>query len=365
MESIISVEAGKHFARREYFIDLVKGFLIINVLIGHAIGGWNYLTWDYMAAPWSFNFNQWVFSRALINFTVPVFLFLAGFLTTGNKYGFGTKIPVGRCRRFLTRFVVWSLIYSLIEVVVYHRKITVLSVVLGTNGIQLYYLLVMLQLTILTPLFFRAKNKKALLIATIAINIANNIIHVIYYYKVHSEMPNDMILCTCFICYYTLGVYLRNVNPDLFSHISVRQAVTVYIVSLQVYLIMMYTMLRVTNSPLCATSFITVASITYALASAILIMRVWWRVKDVDFEKNPVTRYICWVGENSLDFFLVHWIFEYYIKVWFMNHVPTKYMVLSNIAIVGATLLLSSIYSFIACKVKDVVKAVKEKRATS
>ena len=365
MDSIISVEAGKRFARREHFIDLVKGILILCVFFAHALGGWNYLEWDFMVPPDSLNFNLWMVLRTIINSTVPVFIFFAGFLTTGNKYGFGTKIPMGRCMRFLTRFVVWSVIYSLLEIFVYHNDITVKSVIFGTNGIQLYYLLVMLQLTVLTPLFFRAKDKKLVFVICFVINIANNLVHVVFYLLRKEEMRNDMILCSCFICFYMLGVYLRNVNPDLFSKVPPRLTVPVYIVSLMFYMTSSYSLLLFTRSPLCATSFVTVAAIGYALGSIILVMKIWWRAREVDFTKNPVTRFLCWIGTNSLDFFLVHWVFEEYIKVWFINHVPAKYMHLSNIPIIGLTILLSSLYVLAVIQIRKLIKSAKTKSAVA
>lgn len=91
--------------------------------------------------------------RPLLNWSVAMFLFLSGVLTTEEKMKRGGVIR-RRLLKIAAPYLVWSAIYLLVA-----RPETVLgafkALLTGGASAQMYYLLVYAQLVVLTPLLFR------------------------------------------------------------------------------------------------------------------------------------------------------------------------------------------------------------------
>lgn len=91
--------------------------------------------------------------RTLLNWSVAMFLFLSGVLTTEEKMKRGGVIR-RRLLKIAAPYLVWSAIYLLVA-----RPETVLgafkALLTGDASAQMYYLLVYAQLVVLTPLLFR------------------------------------------------------------------------------------------------------------------------------------------------------------------------------------------------------------------
>ena len=342
--SDIAVKPAK---RREDFWDVIRGILILCVFAGHAIGGWNYITFDFLVQPGSFLFDQWIVSRCFINCSVPLFIFISGYMVNEKYYSTLGKFYIKRIPRFAVPYIFWTIVYVLVEIIIYKTDVTLEGTFCGWYGIQLYYLLVMVQLVILTPIFFKVKNKKAVLIASCVINVVNNAIHVVYHYTEGTIVPNELMLCTCYIFFYTFGMYLRNTDPDALKKISLKVSIILFAIGAAIYIAASFAVVHFTNSALAGVSFITIASFICSVGSIILVFKL--RERSTGYvAKNPVAKMLRWFGEYSMDFFVVHWIFENYIKVWFLNNVSTDYMILSNLIIVVATTALCVVYTLIA-----------------
>ncbi len=348
--------AAPSLKKRDDFWDIIRGLLIYGVFIGHDIGGWNYITGDYMFPPYSFLFNKWILLRCVINVTVPMFVFVSGFMVHRKYFDRIRPFYVNRTVRFMMPFIVWSLIYSVIEVCVYHNEVTLTSILLGSNGIQLYFLLLMMQLVILSPLFFKIRNKKMVLIASFVINLANNVIHVIYKLSNGSKFPNETLYATSFIFFYTLGLYCRNTEGKLLKKITLAGSACLFVIGLELYMLSAYFFLLTTMDPIISVSFVTVGSLVYSTCAICFVMRLRERLRDHDYGKNVILRGLRWIGVHSMDFFLVHWVFEDYIKVWFINNVDWKYNLLANTVTIALTTILCVVCSWIADRVRHFCK---------
>lgn len=361
MTTNMSDITAKPVKKRDDYWDVIRGILILCVFAGHAIGGWNYITFDFLVPPGSFLFNQWIVARCFINCSVPLFIFISGYMVDENYFSSIGKFYWKRIPRFAVPYIIWTVVYVLVEKFVYNTTITLEGTFCGWYGIQLYYLLVMVQLVILTPIFFKAKNKKAVLIASCVINVINNAIHVVYHYTEGTIMPNELMLCTCYIFFYTFGLYLRNTDPDALKKISLKVSIVLFAIGSAIYIAASFAVVHFKNSALAGVSFITIASLICAVTSIILVFKI--RERSTGYvAKNPIAKMLRWFGEYSMDFFVVHWIFENYIKVWFLNNVSTDYMILSNVIIVTATTALCVVYALIARAFRTyVIKPIKMK----
>lgn len=97
-----------------------------------------------------------VYVRPFVNFAVPLFLFLSGYLTNINQddwFAFGRK----RVARVLVPYIVWSLVYT---VLFFHPNKMVFNLLTTKAAIPFYYIFVYIQFVLLTPLIgYMSKSK--------------------------------------------------------------------------------------------------------------------------------------------------------------------------------------------------------------
>lgn len=109
----------------------------------------------------------WLGIRQLINFPVALFIFMAGYFVKPEKVG--ALWLKNRGGRLLVPFLTWSGIYTA-KNVLFGNKMNINEIIVnfitGQSSCQLYYILVMIQLVLLTQIFLKIKNRKWLYIVT-------------------------------------------------------------------------------------------------------------------------------------------------------------------------------------------------------
>lgn len=90
--------------------------------------------------------------RPFLNFSVALFLFLSGLLTDEVKIRGG--VLRRRIRKVAVPYALWSIVYL---IVFPHHSLTsgIVAFIAGSASAQMYYLLVYVQLVLLTPLLFK------------------------------------------------------------------------------------------------------------------------------------------------------------------------------------------------------------------
>lgn len=109
-----------------------------------------------------------VLIRPFLNFSVALFVFLSGYLTSPSKISDSTAFWHKRLMKILPPYVIWSLFYLIARGHTTLGEIILALVTGGASG-QLYFLLVYSQLVLLTPWLVSAINKPYLRIGLYAI----------------------------------------------------------------------------------------------------------------------------------------------------------------------------------------------------
>lgn len=139
--------------KKDPFWQFVRGLCIISVILIHCKNGMGY---SDLADGYG-NYEYWVILRQVIDFPVAIFIFLAGYfvkidLIQENKYGYIMK----RIGRLVCPYLIWSFGYTTIVLFSNLGKMNLMGFLskffLGLSAPQLYFILVLIQLTILTPL---------------------------------------------------------------------------------------------------------------------------------------------------------------------------------------------------------------------
>lgn len=116
---------------------------------------------SYEGGGQSWNFDYWVASRQLLNFPVALFLFLAGYFVKPGKVAPSGPWLGARIKRLLVPYLIWTSAYGLAEILQdpnsLQSPIVLLGkILIGSVAAHLYFIVVLIQLTILTPLLVRS-----------------------------------------------------------------------------------------------------------------------------------------------------------------------------------------------------------------
>ena len=149
-------ENSSHKDNKISLWQYLRGFCILLVVLIHSKSGVSY---ENSYQNW--HFDYWLIMRSVINFPVAIFVFLSGYFTNADRVlGDSRSYVISRAKRLLTPFLVWSTIYSLISIILNNRDFNmfkfIAKLLLGLSSGQLYYILVLIQLTLLIPLMIKA-----------------------------------------------------------------------------------------------------------------------------------------------------------------------------------------------------------------
>jgi probable poly-beta-1,6-N-acetyl-D-glucosamine export protein len=155
---------------RDHSFDALKGAAIITVIAIHATNsGWSWYEKDN--GSWNYIFSL-IMSKAYA-YAVPTFFFAAGYFVTKNKYlieGAYFRFLYQRLRRLLIPYLIFSLSITFIIHHNFNIKYVILSLLLGRVQGPYYFIIILLSLTVMTPLLFWLLNKKFGLSVILIIN---------------------------------------------------------------------------------------------------------------------------------------------------------------------------------------------------
>ncbi len=149
---------------RNQYWQIIRGVCMLAVVMIHCPSAADYST-D------SLTFAAWLTIRQIINFPVACFIFMSGYFTDVEEC---QTSPTGyirtRMKRLLVPFFLWSFFYSGVSVagsILEQETINwtdiILRIFVGKSATPFYYILVLLQLTLLTPLMINIIEKNGVL----------------------------------------------------------------------------------------------------------------------------------------------------------------------------------------------------------
>lgn len=192
---------------KDQFWQGIRGIAIISVVLIHCKTGMGYI--QGTDALSKFNFSYWFIIRNIITFAVAVFLFMSGYFVNIEKAikEPGTFIKK-RFIRLIIPYTVWSFIYF-----IWNGRNGVFKIGSFVNNFftgvdtHLYYILVLLQFVIITPLLAKwaVNNKKWIFIITPLWTVVEYYMRI----KLGRDVSHDSVLIFPWIIFYYLGLTLR------------------------------------------------------------------------------------------------------------------------------------------------------------
>lgn len=279
--------------RKNIVIQKIRGICIISVILIHI------LKFSYNIPIYN-NFN--VIVRTIINFAVPIFLFLSGYLNNikeinENKGKFYKK----RFFRLYIPFIIYSIFYTLIKTKLHFTEnavVTLLKILFGMNAGHLYYIIVLLEFTLITPIIIRLINKNKTIIDVLLILITPIflILNLIYNLLYNCLIPFYQYLPMSWFIYYYLGLVFK-IRKNLFIK-NFRIDINVFIFINLINIIINLIEYKFLNYDFC----ISQIKLTNMMYTILLINFIISKLND-DKERQSI---ISLIGDNSFGIYFIH-----------------------------------------------------------
>lgn len=299
MSNEINVLKAKY--QDEYW-QYVRAICIISVILIHSknrIGLENNQNYPM-------NYYYWIVLRQFINFPVATFIFLSGyFIKIKGLNKFKTTYILERIKRLIIPFLSWSTFYTLINIVTAKGKIditeTIIGLLFGLSQGHLYYIVVLIQLTLITPFvvkYIKAKRAKVFMFLITPIYILCTYYYVVKYSK---QMPNYQTFFPAWFIFYYIGLLL---NTSKFKpNFTIQRIVVSTIVLMTAFLLSILEGLYLLGAgfPIgFAISQIKVSSFIYTFSVISLFLIFMTYVKNTNF------KLLKYIGDNSYGIFFIH-----------------------------------------------------------
>ncbi len=304
--------------RIDYY-QFIRGLLIVLVVLIHSKTGIS-----YESSELSWNFDYWLLLRSSINFPVAIFIYLSGYFTKVENVTSDNSYVKIRVRRLLIPFLTWSAVYSFIKILFVTKDINIfkdfIKLLLGMQAPQLYFIVVLIQLTILSPYLINTiKTKKSiiLMLCTTPIYLIS-----VYWYTARfgTQFLFYQMLFPAWLIFYYTGLLVKIKGyPQKISNNRMHSLIF-FVIALGFSILESYTIKNKGFSIGFAASQIKVSSFIYTFAVINLLVTY----KKFYIKKSfSLMRYL---GDNSFGIYFVHMV---YIPV--ADHILSGFTILNNV----------------------------------
>ena len=264
-------------------IQQLRGLAIIAVIIIHTCPG---------GVPG-------VLIRPLVNFAVAMFLFLSGYLT---RLEFNRATMKKRITKVLIPYVAFSVVYMATNGTIRQPITTIIRIVLlGSASYHLYYILVYVQLVLITPLTVRLARSKAwrvgLVITPVFIMLFRYIVPLFDSSILNSSIHKVFLF---WFLYYYIGILIGNgiYKPKIRS----KNLVALYCASYVVQIAEGVIWLRLGYSDISVTQ-LKLSSVLTSVMACLIAYRM------IEEKQGKIYPVLVKIGDWSFGIYLVHCLF--------------------------------------------------------
>lgn len=299
--------------KKDNFFLLLKGICILIVILLHSRGGWNFDEWDYFYEPGSYNYTYWLILWQVLKPVVGVFIFMAGYFINQERLLNNPKeFYLKKWKYIVIPFLIWSIIYTINSCILYGVTWSpnlLINVLLGRNGIQLYYVIALLQLFLLAYLLVKYIHLKAVGYICFSISFIYSLVFQYYYMTVMEITWYEMYFFVNWLFYFYLGIYLKK-YPTTLARLRTSTIFLLLFVSFIANLLHGFFIQNWTN---CATVVASQIGPTNLIYTAMVCICLFYFREKVN--KHCTNKFLLFIGGQCYFFFLSHWFFQQYIRV--------------------------------------------------
>lgn len=168
-------------------------------------------------SPFSLEWGYGITLRQFINFAVPVFFFIAGYFSFNDKYNCFCSFLKKRLIRIMSPYLLWTFLYSVILLPFKNHDFSLRNLfaetVLGSGIGVGYFVVVLIQFTLLTPFLYKIKTKKIHFFIIAIISVAGILFtytsNFSSYLTKFTQFPYSAIFFFVWYPFYHLGFYIN------------------------------------------------------------------------------------------------------------------------------------------------------------
>lgn len=280
--------------KKDYW-QYIRGLCILAVIMIHSSSG---QTLDFGSGF----FYMFSVFRGIISFPVPVFFFLSGYFVNREKcLADRRSYLIKRGKRLVIPYLFWSGVYLLVSFFTVGDELCLADYIVrlftGMSAGHLYYMIVMIQLTVLTPylLPFIKEKSVALWLFTPAALVVTYIVGIS---RSYIPWSCDTLFPIWFV-FYLMGLKLGNDSREVERLFAVIGKPVFVLPALLLNVLEIIVLMRFDITPDLAYSQNRLFSFIYSIA---VIAYFYNRRED----HHPENRAILWLGNHSYSLFLSH-----------------------------------------------------------
>lgn len=358
------MEAQKN---RDHFFDIIRGILMFAVVFLHSKSGV-----DYIRTSLEWNYFYWFSLKELLICPVALFIFISGYYNAKYKMADVQSFLRKRIPKMVIPYIFWSTVYILAINLFVNKSIPLMQDIVihfltGDISAHLYFMVVLFQLTLISPFICEHDDKKWCGFVCIAVSVIWLILIYIYQINVKKQLPYREVYFFGWLVFYYFGIMYKENEESITNKIqSFPTAVyfLIYLVTYAISLIESFILKRLLSIPLNASmSFFKLSSYLYTIATILLIIKI----KVVISKKNEklieqrkphsLSNIIRLIGKNSNKIYYMHVLVLLLVsKVLDMLTIINNLLPVYHIVLVTLTMTVSLIGSLLINKITNIEK---------
>ena len=317
--------------QKDNYWQFMRGIGIIFVIIIHCL---------YETTIISNNiFN--IIVRCIINCSVPLFLFMAGyFIKIKDISSFYLK----KIMRLIPSLLIWDLIYLIVFSIIAHNfdlKSIICSFMLSSHSAHLYYIYVLIQLFIISPLLFKILYTRFKYIPLL-VSFIYNFFYVFLKVKYNFSIPFYNYWIFGWILYFYLGIVLRN------NVIKLKKVKLIYLIIFYVLLLCESLLIYIYNNDFyfLSVSQLTLFNCLYCFGLLLYLFQNKTYLSNY-FNNSLIINF----GNYSFGIYLLHMFILFFVKRIFKLFKLNYYVYL--LFVIAVTMILSYFLNKLYYKYKE------------
>lgn len=325
----------------------IRGICIIAVILIHCTDGLSAVHSNI----YSYDSMYYIIMRNIVNFPVPLFLFISGYFTnidmakTDLKTFYKKKLA-----RLILPFIIWTTFYNAYNVItkiLKHEPVKTMNIIKSyfTGGAtsHLYFIVLLLIFILVTPLLVKALNSKAKSI--LLCSMSGALLTVIYISNiVFLSDKYDFLAKYILIVFYYFGLYCKNNDFHLTTKVNKKTVVGLFTFAFVFNIVETYLLLYFKVNSQFSFSQATIGGILYAFAIIALLL-----INKRDVNKHSILSYI---GDNSFGIYFIHLFWLSIIKnIFRIANITLPFIFINQIIELIGALGLSIVTIFIVKKI--------------
>lgn len=269
-------------------IQIIRGVAIIMVVITHCVL-WN---------PYE------IYIRVFVNPAVAIFIFLSGMLTyVDTDFSSIRHFYVRRLKRVFVPYTIWSVIYIIFTGDYEHALIYFVT---GNCCSIYYYILVYIQLVIVTPILIMLIRTRLWWAGYIITPVAILVEYIMAYNDIVITYPYNINNLFVWVSFYYLGLNIRG-NDKIINCTKKGTVILCSLIILSLALEILEALLfRAYGRGDIATSQLKLSSMITAGILCIMIYRLIISRADVPLQTGPIRKLLIHLGNCSFAIYLTH-----------------------------------------------------------